>query len=73
MGVLNTKGRFGIPASASTAFNVVSIIVGLGLAFWLAGAIGNARSTRSAVPSDAAQWAIIGMSIGTLLGGAAQF
>lgn len=28
MGVLNTKGRFGIPASASTAFNICSILFG---------------------------------------------
>src|SRR5205814_2380879 len=37
MGVLNTKGIFGIPASASTVFNVVSIVFGLGLAYWLSG------------------------------------
>ena len=35
MGVLNTKGIFGIPASASTVFNIVSIVFGLGLAYWL--------------------------------------
>ena len=29
MGVLNTKGVFGIPASASTVFNIVSIVFGL--------------------------------------------
>ena len=72
MGVLNTKGRFGIPASASTAFNVVSIIAGLGFAFWLSGGEWERSVDKIAVPSDAAQWAIIGMSIGTLLGGAAQ-
>lgn len=72
MGVLNTKGRFGIPASASTAFNVVSIVFGLGLAFWLSGGQWERSVDKIAVPSDAAQWAIIGMSIGTLLGGAAQ-
>ncbi len=72
MGVLNTKGRFGIPASASTAFNVVSIIVGLGLAYWLSGGVWESSNDKLAVPADAAQWAIIGMSIGTLLGGAAQ-
>lgn len=72
MGVLNTKGRFGIPASASTAFNVVSIIVGLGLAFWLSGGVWERSNDKLTIPADAAQWAIIGMSIGTLLGGAAQ-
>lgn len=72
MGVLNTKGRFGIPASASTAFNLVSIVVGLGLAYWLAGGPWEKAIDKIAVPSDASQWAVIGMSIGTLLGGAAQ-
>src|SRR3982751_6805718 len=37
MGVLNTKGIFGIPASASTVFNIASIVFGLGMAFWLSG------------------------------------
>lgn len=73
MGVLNTKGRFGIPASASTAFNVVSIVFGLGIAYWLSGGVWEKSVDKIIVPSDAAQWAIIGMSIGTLLGGAAQF
>lgn len=72
MGVLNTKGRFGIPASASTAFNIVSIIAGLVFAYWLSGG-GWTKSGKDAVPDAAAQWAIIGMAIGTLLGGAAQF
>lgn len=72
MGVLNTKGRFGIPASASTAFNIASIIFGLIFAFWLAGGPWEKSVDKIAVPSDAAQWAIIGMSIGTIIGGAAQ-
>jgi putative peptidoglycan lipid II flippase len=73
MGVLNTKGRFGIPASASTAFNIVSIVVGLALAFWLSGGTWEQSDDKLAIPSDAAQWAMIGMAIGTLIGGAAQF
>lgn len=73
MGVLNTKGRFGIPASASTAFNIVSIIAGLGIAYYLSGGAWERSDDKLAIPSDAAQWAIIGMSIGTLIGGAAQF
>ncbi len=72
MGVLNTKGRFAIPASASTVFNIVSMIAGLGLAFWLSGG-GWTTAEVNGVPTDAAQWAIIGMSIGTLLAGASQF
>ncbi len=72
MGVLNTKGRFGVPASASTAFNIASIIAGLGLAYWLSGGGWDRSTEKLVIPDDAAQWAIIGMSIGTLFGGAAQ-
>ncbi|HMJ08467.1 MAG TPA: murein biosynthesis integral membrane protein MurJ, partial [Pyrinomonadaceae bacterium] len=73
MGVLNTKGIFGIPASASTVFNITSIIAGLGFAYWLSGGGWLGNSDRNAIPESPAQWAIIGMSIGTLIGGAAQF
>lgn len=73
MGVLNTKGIFGIPASASTVFNIVSIFVGLGMAYWLSGGDWLGSSDKDALPSEATQWAIIGMAIGTLIGGAAQF
>jgi putative peptidoglycan lipid II flippase len=73
MGVLNTKGKFGIPASASTAFNIASIIFGLGIAYWLSGGEWERSTDKLAIPSDAAQWAIIGMAIGTIIGGAAQF
>lgn len=73
MGVLNTKGIFGIPASASTVFNITSIVVGLGIAYWLSGGGWLGSADKNAVPSAATQWAIIGMAIGTLIGGAAQF
>lgn len=72
MGVLNTKGIFGIPASASTVFNVVSIIFGLGLAYWLSGGGWLNSGDKNAVPDSGSQWAIIGMAIGTLIGGSAQ-
>ncbi len=72
MGVLNTKGIFGIPASASTVFNVVSIFFGLGIAYWLSGGGWLKSVDRNAVPELPAQWAIIGMAFGTLIGGAAQ-
>jgi len=58
MGMLNAKQRFGIPASASMMFNIGSILGGVGLAFWLDPHLGPR--------------AMIGMSIGTLIGGAAQ-
>ncbi len=73
MGVLNTKGVFGIPASASTVFNIVSIIFGLGLAYWLSGGGWLSAGDKNAIPDFPSQWAIIGMAIGTLIGGAAQF
>lgn len=72
MGVLNTKGNFGVPASSSTVFNIFSIVFGLGFAFWLSGG-GWEKAGKTDFPSDAAQWAIIGMSIGTLIAGASQF
>lgn len=72
MGVLNTKGRFGIPASASTAFNIFSITTGLFFAYWLSGGSWEITNDKTAIPGAAAQWAIIGMAIGTLIGGAAQ-
>ncbi len=73
MGVLNTKGIFGVPASASTVFNIVSIFFGLGIAYWLSGGGWIKSTDRISIPESAAQWAIIGMAIGTLIGGAAQF
>ncbi|MEO5859192.1 MAG: murein biosynthesis integral membrane protein MurJ [Pyrinomonadaceae bacterium] len=73
MGVLNTKGIFGVPASASTVFNVCSIVFGLAVAYWLSGGSWVRSIDKNLVPDSAAQWAIIGMAIGTLIGGAAQF
>ena len=59
MGILNTKERFGIPASASTFFNLGSIIGGLAFAY--------------AIDPDFGPRAIVGMAIGTLIGGMLQF
>ena len=59
MGVLNTKGRFGIPALASAFANVTSIVCGLILAFVV--------GPRFDLPP------IAGMAIGVLLGGLAQY
>lgn len=56
MGMLTSQGRFGAPALAPALFNVVSIVVGAGL--YLSGAD--------------AQTAVVGWSVGTLLGGVAQ-
>jgi putative peptidoglycan lipid II flippase len=56
MGMLNAQGRFAAPALAPALFNVGSIAVGLGL--WLAG-----------WPPERA---VIGWSVGTMLGGLLQ-
>ncbi|HET8644290.1 MAG TPA: lipid II flippase MurJ, partial [Vicinamibacteria bacterium] len=57
MGMLNAHQRFGTPAFAPSAFNIVSVLWGLGL--WALG-------------FGAGQVAL-GWAVGTLLGGVAQF
>ncbi len=57
MGILNTKGRFFIPALASSFFNLGSVVGGVSLAFIL---------PRYGQP------AIVGMAFGTLIGGILQ-
>jgi putative peptidoglycan lipid II flippase len=58
MGILNTKGRFFIPAMASSFFNLGSVAGGVVCAIWLAPAFG--------------QPPIVGMAVGTLIGGCLQ-
>jgi len=57
MGMLNTKGRFFVPAMASSFFNLGSIVGGVSMAWLL---------PRYGYP------AIVGMAIGTLIGGVLQ-
>ncbi|MDR9500707.1 MAG: murein biosynthesis integral membrane protein MurJ [Desulfurivibrionaceae bacterium] len=57
MGALNTKGKFFVPAMASSFFNLGSIVGGLGFAYLF---------TRIGQP------AIAGMAVGTLIGGGLQ-
>jgi putative peptidoglycan lipid II flippase len=59
MGVLNARGRFGIPALASTFFNIGSVLFGLGMAF--------------TVGRGLHQGLIISMACGVLAGGALQW
>jgi len=59
MGMLNAKNVFGMPAMASTFFNVGSIIAGVGVGWWLDPHFG--------------QRALLGLAVGTLVGGALQF
>ncbi|HUK82285.1 MAG TPA: murein biosynthesis integral membrane protein MurJ [Verrucomicrobiae bacterium] len=65
MGILNAKHRFGVPASASMMFNLGSILGGVGLAFAFAP---NLLHDASQLPR-----AMIGISLGTLIGGALQW
>ena len=58
MGLLNAKDVFGAPAMASSFFNIGSIVGGVALAYFMDPQFG---------PN-----ALIGLSIGTLIGGAAQ-
>jgi putative peptidoglycan lipid II flippase len=59
MGMLNAKSVFGRPAMASSFFNLGSIIGGVTLGFWFDPYFGPR--------------ALIGLAIGTLIGGALQF
>ncbi|MGH7023065.1 MAG: murein biosynthesis integral membrane protein MurJ [Caulobacteraceae bacterium] len=67
MGMLNARFVFGVPASASTVFNIVSVIAGVSLAL-------------AFDPAARASWphprftsnALYGVSLGVLLGGLAQ-
>lgn len=58
MGMLNARNVFGMPAMASSFFNLGSIIGGVGLAYWIDPSFG----PRS----------LIGLSIGVLIGGLLQ-
>jgi putative peptidoglycan lipid II flippase len=58
MGMLNARNVFGVPAMASSFFNLGSIVAGVALGYWLDPHFG----TR----------AILGLAIGTLVGGALQ-
>jgi putative peptidoglycan lipid II flippase len=67
MGMLNARYVFGVPASASTVFNIVSVVAGVSLAL-------------AFDPTARASWphfrfterALYGVSLGVLLGGLAQ-
>jgi putative peptidoglycan lipid II flippase len=76
MGILNTKNRFGVPAAASTFFNLGSIVGGLGCVWWFAPGYFEAlqrAATGGTVPDQAlTERAITGMAIGTLVGGVCQ-
>ncbi|HOW97037.1 MAG TPA: murein biosynthesis integral membrane protein MurJ [Kiritimatiellia bacterium] len=65
MGALNARHIFGLPASASTVFNIVSIVLGVGLAYLF----DPQPDWRHPQFGERALW---GVSLGVLLGGVAQ-
>jgi putative peptidoglycan lipid II flippase len=67
MGMLNARYVFGVPASASTVFNIVSIVAGVSLAL----AFDPAARTSWPHPHFTER-ALYGVSLGVLLGGLAQ-
>ena len=67
MGILNAKKIYAVPAMASSFFNIMSIAGGAGLGWLLEKVWGQWDETHTF-----GQWAMIGFSIGTLLGGLAQ-
>ena len=71
MGVLNTRNRFGVPAAASAFFNLGSVVGGLGCAWWLAPEYFATLGTHTVDPA-LTERAIMGMAVGTLLGGLCQ-
>ncbi len=67
MGMLNARRVFAIPASASTVFNVVSVIAGVALAF-----VFDPTARAHPWPPHFTVNALYGVSLGVMLGGIAQ-
>ncbi len=65
MGMLNARGEFTVPASASTVFNIVSVIGGTALAVWW-------EPQRDWRHPHFGTGALFGWCFGVLLGGLAQ-
>ena len=63
MGMLNAKNVFGMPAMASTFFNLGSVVGGVSIGWWLDPHFGT---------KEYGKYSLIGLSIGTLIGGLLQ-
>lgn len=75
MGMLNARERFGVPAAASSFFNLGSIVVGVLCAWWFAPEYTSEilrGGSGFGGDSPAAARAITGMAVGTLAGGFLQ-
>lgn len=67
MGMLNSRYIFGVPASASTVFNIVSVVTGVACAFAFD------PGARATWPHPAfGERSVYGVCVGVLLGGLAQ-
>ncbi len=75
MGMLNAQNYFALPQSASTFFNITSIITGIGTAFYIAPDYMMGLWEQNGAPPapGAAEEAMVGMAIGTLAGGLVQW
>ncbi len=80
MGMLNARDVFGVPAMASSFFNIGSILGGVALAWWLEPDFvtqawhhhhGTGAAALPGLPFG--QKALLGLAIGTLIGGLLQF
>ncbi len=80
MGMLNSRDVFGVPAMASSFFNIGSIVGGLALAWWLEPAF-FAEALRRLHRGLGPAWlpplpfgerALVGLALGTLIGGLLQ-
>lgn len=77
MGMLNARDVFGVPAMASSFFNIGSILGGVLLAWWLepdfvTQALKYWHSEMPPPPLPFGQRALLGLAVGTLVGGLLQ-
>lgn len=82
MGMLNAKHVFGVPAMASSFFNIGSIAGGLAMSWWLAPEFierslelvlhPSAAALAATTAAPGAPQALVGLAIGTLIGGFLQ-
>lgn len=73
MGMLNALDYYALPQSASTFFNLTSIVAGLAAAFLLAPDYMLALWKHTHAKPGGAERAMVGMALGTLLGGLVQW
>ena len=67
MGMLNARFVFGVPASASTVFNIVSVVAGVAVAYAF-----DPGARANPLHPVFGQQALMGVCLGVLLGGLAQ-